>query len=541
MRIAAFTMVYNEPFFLRLWAAHYGRQIGAENLFCLDHGSTDGSVAGVVANTIRLPRGEFAEVPRANCVSHFQASLLSYYDAVIFSDADEFLVADPARYDGLADFLARRLRRTVRAVGCDVVHVTGEEPALDPARPVLAQRGFARFSPRYCKPLASRVPITWRPGFHSCDQPAEFDTDLYLFHLKFADSALFHDLQAKRREVTWSEEAIASNHGGQWRMEAEELAARAFPAAAPADAPMLGEAAFHALLQDPEASRDQRRLRAPFRIPERFREAIPGLAGEAIPAAAPPPARPALAPAEAAPPGGARPAARGAEQVAEIAHEGRVARFLIANPRDYIQRQHATGSFYEFRQLLVHQDMIPRGSVVLDVGANVGNHTIFYAHHTGATRILPFEPNPEAQAVLRRNVELNAASARVPVDLQFVHYAVGAAPSRLRIAAAPPGNLGATQFAEAAAGEGTVESMPLDSLAIPGRVGFLKVDVEGMEMQVLAGARRLVERFRPVIFVEVNRANEAAFWAWMDEARYVAVGATYAYLPVKNFLIVPRA
>ncbi|WP_203073548.1 glycosyltransferase 61 family protein [Falsiroseomonas ponticola] len=305
MRIAAFTMVFNEPLFLRLWAAHYGRELGAGNLFCLDHGSTDGSVAGVVANTIRLPRGEFAEVPRANCVSHYQAALLSYYDAVIFSDADEFLVADPARYAGLADFIARSPHATVRGIGCDVVQVAPQEAPLDPTRPILAQRGFARFSPRYCKPLISRVPVTWRPGFHNCAQPAPVDPDLYLFHLKFADAALFQAAQAKRRAVVWSEEAIASHHGGHWRVEAESLAARAFPRGAPADAPELGEAAFRALLAEPAAARDQARLRAAFRIPARFHLSIPALPGAAPPPEPPPedpPEDPTAAAPEAPPP-----------------------------------------------------------------------------------------------------------------------------------------------------------------------------------------------------------------------------------------------
>lgn len=327
MKIAAFTMVYNEPLFLRLWAAHYGREVGAENLFCLDHGSTDGSADGVVANTIRLPRGEFAEVPRARCVSHYQASLLSYYDAVIFSDADEFLVADPARHAGLADLIARSRHPTLRAIGCDVVQVTGAEGRLDPAQPILAQRGFARFSPRYCKPLVSRVPVVWRPGFHHCPQPAELDPDLYLFHLKYADEALFRETQAKRQSVTWSAEAIASQHGGHWRMAAKGLAAQAFPRAVPPDAPELGDAAFRALVEDREAARDPGRLRAPFRIPDRFRLAIPA----APDASWTPAALPVEAPIEAPPPTAPPPA--GGEAVAD--QNRALLRRFLAEPIGY--------------------------------------------------------------------------------------------------------------------------------------------------------------------------------------------------------------
>ncbi len=50
------TMAYNEATMLPLWLRHYERQVGAENCYVLDHGSSDGSTVGINANLIRLPR-----------------------------------------------------------------------------------------------------------------------------------------------------------------------------------------------------------------------------------------------------------------------------------------------------------------------------------------------------------------------------------------------------------------------------------------------------------------------------------------------------
>ncbi|WP_372620947.1 glycosyltransferase family 2 protein [Falsiroseomonas sp.] len=275
MRIAAFTMVYNEPVMLPLWARHYGREFGAENLFCLDHGSDDGSTAGVVANTIRLPRGEFHEAKRAAAISAFHTSLLSYYDAVVFSDSDEFLVADPARHAGLAPFIAARCQRTVTAFGFNVLPVIARDPPMDWHRPVLAQRRFACFDRKYCKTLISRVPLNWTPGFHNCDVPPNRDRDLYMFHLKFADDATFRTAQEKRMSVRWAAESVAKNHGGHWRRDAAVVSRRAFLRADPAHAPPLDDPRL--VEREFAPTPEKRPPGGLYTIPERFRNALPGI------------------------------------------------------------------------------------------------------------------------------------------------------------------------------------------------------------------------------------------------------------------------
>ncbi len=189
MRIAALTMSYNEPVWARVWARHYSRQVGAENCFLLDHGSDDGSTTGLGVRVERLPRSPLDEEARAERIGERARALLERYDAVVHSDTDELLVADPARYTDLVAFASSVPDEVVTAIGLDLQHVASEEGPLDPWRPIGEQRRWVRFSAAMCKPAFVRRPVRWAPGFHSCDFAA-ITGGLFLFHLRYADTGI---------------------------------------------------------------------------------------------------------------------------------------------------------------------------------------------------------------------------------------------------------------------------------------------------------------------------------------------------------------
>lgn len=189
MRVAALTMSYNEPVWARVWARHYARQVGAENCFLMDHGTDDGSADGLEVNVERLARSALDEDERAARVSARAAALLETYDAVVHTDVDELVVADPRRFRDLRAFAASRPVDVVTAVGLDVQHVAPEEGALDPSRPIGPQRGWVRFSAAMCKPVFVRRAVRWAPGFHSCDAVVR-TSGLFLFHLRYCDVGL---------------------------------------------------------------------------------------------------------------------------------------------------------------------------------------------------------------------------------------------------------------------------------------------------------------------------------------------------------------
>ena len=227
MRVCALTNVYNEGFNLRIWLRHYGRQVGPENLLVLDHGSDDGSTSDPgQAGIVRLPRTTFNDGQRAEAVASFAAGLLRFYDAVIYSDCDEMLVADPAEYRDLADFAARMNGPAATAIGLNVKQNLAEEDALDNGG-VLAQRSLVQFVSPMCKTLLVRQPPSWGGGFHSSNFEPAFG-GLYLFHLRDVDLAA----SLRRLAITRQVEFSNPQHGQHHRATADEYVRRFLPVAA---------------------------------------------------------------------------------------------------------------------------------------------------------------------------------------------------------------------------------------------------------------------------------------------------------------------
>jgi hypothetical protein len=128
VRIAAVTMAYNEPLYAPLWASHYTGEVGAEHCTLVDHGSDDGSTAGLGINVLRLPRSPQDDPRGAQFISSLCAGLLQWYDAVLCSDIDELLLADPSRFASLSAYAAAMPADVVTAVGLDLHRIPNEDP-----------------------------------------------------------------------------------------------------------------------------------------------------------------------------------------------------------------------------------------------------------------------------------------------------------------------------------------------------------------------------------------------------------------------------
>jgi FkbM family methyltransferase len=222
---------------------------------------------------------------------------------------------------------------------------------------------------------------------------------------------------------------------------------------------------------------------------------------------------------------------------AEVSFEGLSTTFEIDNPHDHIQLFQAQGTFYELPQLLAHRSLIPMHSTVIDIGANCGNHTLFYARHTRACRIYSFEPNPPALQLLLRNIAANPGCSE-SIDTSLAGCALGHSHEWVRVGRRTEDNLGATRL-EAAGQDDGIKCSKLDDLQLVGDIAFIKIDVEGMEMEVLNGAEKLFAQFRPALAIEVELNNESEFWRWARSHKYQLVNAFRDYLPVWNFVMIP--
>ncbi|MEM1193472.1 MAG: glycosyltransferase family 2 protein [Pseudomonadota bacterium] len=194
-------MVYNEKRMLPIWRRYFGGIFGSENLFILDHGSNDDSTENLRGeNRIKLFRETFSNADRVRLISKLHESLLAIYDYAIYTDCDEFLVADLGTGRTLKEFIEVRRRPYFTPVGLNLVHLTGPEGKLNDRKPILSQRRHVQFVSPMMKTLISSVPITWKAGFQSSTVYPFIENDLYLFHLKRFD--LSNDLA--RTKITRS-------------------------------------------------------------------------------------------------------------------------------------------------------------------------------------------------------------------------------------------------------------------------------------------------------------------------------------------------
>jgi Glycosyl transferase family 2 len=222
--IAIMTMVYNESTNLPIWIGHYRRTAPSANLFVIDHGSDDGSIAQESGVTrIPLPRDQMDERDRTFLINSLQQGFLRYYDIVIYTDCDELLVPDPNKSTALDAYLWDQSYPYASPIGLNVLHITDIEPELDFTQPLLRQRQYGQFQSSMCKPLITRIPLTWEPGFHTCDRRPHIDKNLYLFHIKQIDRAEALRRQHIVQRLPWSGAAIEAKHGAHHRYDDERF------------------------------------------------------------------------------------------------------------------------------------------------------------------------------------------------------------------------------------------------------------------------------------------------------------------------------
>jgi FkbM family methyltransferase len=147
--------------------------------------------------------------------------------------------------------------------------------------------------------------------------------------------------------------------------------------------------------------------------------------------------------------------------------------------------------------------------LAVDAGANIGNHTLWFAGICGLD-VAAFEPIKHTE--LARNVDLNELGDKITVH-----------PSALGVIDGQALHVGKGRLAT---GKGTLPVRDLDGYGLTD-VAVIKVDVEGMEPQVLAGAEYTIRDQRPVIFAEE--------WGQPEHAAIAAVLEPWGYRLTRRF------
>lgn len=162
-----------------------------------------------------------------------------------------------------------------------------------------------------------------------------------------------------------------------------------------------------------------------------------------------------------------------------------------------------------------------RAYAFIDVGANFGLYTCIIGKHRLARRLIAFEPN---SAVIGRLEEHFARNGVTGVEIH--RTAVGASAHKAALALGAPGFDALTSVVEADPNAPQIDVVTLDeTVSFAGQPIVVKIDVEGYEREVLAGARNLFTRNYGYAQIESFEASRAAAvietmasfgWRWSD-------------------------
>lgn len=167
------------------------------------------------------------------------------------------------------------------------------------------------------------------------------------------------------------------------------------------------------------------------------------------------------------------------------------------------------GEYFE-SEVDVFRRFLSPGDVALDIGANIGTHTLALARIVGPQGfVFAFEPQRLVFQTLCANIALNALT-----NVHCVNSAVGATAGRVHISDPDPGspnNFGgaALGMVSVASGGTPIEQVVLDHFVDVRQLKLVKIDVEGMEAEVLRGARRTLARFAPILYVENDKVEKS--------------------------------
>jgi FkbM family methyltransferase len=170
------------------------------------------------------------------------------------------------------------------------------------------------------------------------------------------------------------------------------------------------------------------------------------------------------------------------------------------------------------------KESLKEGDVVIDVGANWGLHTLYSSRLVGETgQVIAIEPFPLAYTELEWHVMKNKCD-----NVVVLHCAVGKFNGEIKMVS----NIDASQgivsdrciVKDDLCDEILVQNKTLDSIVQemdPGKIDFVKIDVEGAEDYVLQGAEKTIDKFRPKIIIDPHTPeNDLFIGKWFSERGY---------------------
>jgi FkbM family methyltransferase len=176
---------------------------------------------------------------------------------------------------------------------------------------------------------------------------------------------------------------------------------------------------------------------------------------------------------------------------------------LFANGKDDHLYKHFVlhNKFYELDLLSRIREIHKRDTIIVDVGANIGNHTVFFSKIMRA-KVVAFEPFPLARSILIKNVHVNGC-----LDVSVSEKALGEVSGAASAGVFDPRNIGTVCVSADTSGDLVMGRLD-DSVAALANIGVIKIDIEGGELNVLKGAQEILRRCHPELFIEAHSERQ---------------------------------
>lgn len=217
--------------------------------------------------------------------------------------------------------------------------------------------------------------------------------------------------------------------------------------------------------------------------------------------------------------------------------------YMFVNSNDFIGQTLEQFGEWAYSEIDLLTQVIKPGQVVLDIGANIGTHSLSFSTLVQpGGYVFSFEPQRISFEFLCANIVSNNLTNVFPM-----HAGVADKPGKIYVPIVDPtkaANAGAFAIQGYSAGD-PVDIVTVDSLRL-GRCNLIKADVEGMEYPVLLGARQTIETHRPALFIENNfEEHSEKIITLIKEWRYRLwwFFSTYSnpkYAPDFNLLCLPE-
>jgi FkbM family methyltransferase len=176
---------------------------------------------------------------------------------------------------------------------------------------------------------------------------------------------------------------------------------------------------------------------------------------------------------------------------------------------DYVSLRAMLQGRFELRELgLLQRDVFPMlktKAICIDIGANIGNHSVFFSEHFD--EVIGLEPHPIAFDLLQLNAKWYPRIKPLRVGASDTHRTVKAT--------MPFGNLGGVKISLDGSVQSDASSVEfdcrrVDELIPENRhqdVGFVKIDVEGHEYEAMRGCEKIIASAKPIIAFELLRED----------------------------------